>query len=144
MGKPIEGNMSENLKIILIAVLCQQVIGSTSRHENVDELDFTDHSNGSPHILRHSYFKQDFRLGYKLKLFCEAIGAPRPEITWYHRGVEVNLDTNKTVRQTMHGNSMSSYLEVDPTSVTDKGEYECVATNAKGSHVKKFLTNYQY
>uniref|UniRef100_A0A8R1EC15 Ig-like domain-containing protein n=2 Tax=Caenorhabditis japonica TaxID=281687 RepID=A0A8R1EC15_CAEJA len=107
-------------------------------------MDFTDHTVGSPVINRSSYFKQDFRLGYKLKLFCEASGSPRPAIVWYHRGVQVDPDHNRTIRNTMHGTTIASYLDIDPSSIGDKGEYECVATNGKGSRVKKFLTDYQY
>ncbi|CAL2035881.1 unnamed protein product [Caenorhabditis brenneri] len=126
---------------LLLLLTVSQVNAKSSQSE---DLDFTDHTNGSPRINRSSYFKQDFRLGYKLKLFCETSGHPRPQIIWYHRGVEVNPDHNRTIRFSIHGDTVSSHLEVDPTSIGDKGEYECVATNTKGSRVKKFLTDYQY
>ncbi|CAI5445285.1 unnamed protein product [Caenorhabditis angaria] len=115
-----------------------------SKHGESNDLDFTDHTKGSPHINRHSYFKQDYRLGYKLKIFCEASGFPRPDIIWYHRGKEVEPDHGKSIRYTIHGSTTSSYLEIDPTTIVDKGEYECVASNQKGSHVAKFLTDYQF
>ncbi|CAO4368542.1 unnamed protein product [Caenorhabditis nigoni] len=54
------------------------------------------------------------------------------------------LPTENTIRFSIHGDTTSSHLEIDPTSIGDKGEYECVATNSKGSRVKKFLTDYQY
>ncbi|ULT98958.1 hypothetical protein L3Y34_000364 [Caenorhabditis briggsae] len=128
-------------RVILTILL---VLPAIAQLKQIEDLDFTDHSNGSPKISRSSYFKQDFRLGYKLKLFCEANGTPRPRIVWYHRGVEVNPDHNRTIRFSIHGDTTSSHLEIDPTSIGDKGEYECVATNSKGSRVKKFLTDYQY
>ncbi|CCD63912.1 Immunoglobulin domain-containing protein oig-1 [Caenorhabditis elegans] len=137
--------MFSELRILRdILLLCFLSVGINAKSSHIEDLDFTDHTNGSPKISRSSYFKQDFRLGYKLKLFCESSGNPRPQIVWYHRGVEVNPDHNRTIRFSIHGDTVSSHLEVDPTSIGDKGEYECVATNLKGSRVKKFLTDYQY
>ncbi|CAO4368534.1 unnamed protein product [Caenorhabditis nigoni] len=83
------------MRTVILTILL--VLPAIAQLKQIEDLDFTDHSNGSPKISRSSYFKQDFRLGYKLKLFCEASGTPRPRIVWYHRGVEVNPDHNRTV-----------------------------------------------
>ncbi|CAD6199305.1 unnamed protein product [Caenorhabditis auriculariae] len=115
---------------------------SLNSNEKDDELLFTEFPKESPHIVRHSYFKQEFKLGYKLKLFCKATGHPRPQIVWYHNGAEVNPDKGRTIRYTLHDSTLSSFLDVDPTTIADAGEYECVASNAKGNHVRSFKAHY--
>uniref|UniRef100_A0A0K0DBA1 Ig-like domain-containing protein n=1 Tax=Angiostrongylus cantonensis TaxID=6313 RepID=A0A0K0DBA1_ANGCA len=98
-----------------------------------DEYEYNEYG---PRIVRHSFFKQHFRLGYKLKLFCEAHGTPSPDMRWYKDGVEIRLRPGIRIRAEITANSVASHMEIDPAGVLDAGEYECVANNAHGYHLQ--------
>ncbi|VDL78178.1 unnamed protein product [Nippostrongylus brasiliensis] len=104
-------------------------------HINNDELFYSKTDQG-PRIVRHSFFKQQFRLGYKLKLFCEAEGDPLPDLRWYKDGVEFNPRSGAQIRNVIGENSIASHLNIDPAQVLDAGEYECVASNSYGYHLQ--------
>ncbi|PIO62614.1 immunoglobulin domain protein, partial [Teladorsagia circumcincta] len=89
-----------------------------------------------PRIVRHSFFMQNFRLGYKLKLFCEAHGMPLPDLRWYKDGVEIRTRPGVRIRNQLGNYSIASHLDIDPAQMQDAGEYECVANNTYGFHLQ--------
>ncbi|CAJ0599495.1 unnamed protein product [Cylicocyclus nassatus] len=121
------------LPLLLSLIICCN-IEATNQQLNDDALHFSK-SNEGPRIDRHSFFKQHFRLGYKLSLFCQAYGTPRPDMKWYKDGVEINIRPGLQIRNIIRQDTISSHLDVDPTRVLDAGEYECVANNTYGYHL---------
>ncbi|KAK6741212.1 hypothetical protein RB195_009210 [Necator americanus] len=120
--------------LVLLFIWCSSEASRYS-HTNEDLLHFSRSENG-PRINRHSFFKQDFRPGYKLKLFCEAHGIPRPDFRWYKDGVQVKDRPGLEIRNYVDSYKISSHLDIDPTRVLDAGEYECVANNTFGYHLE--------
>ncbi|KAK6018973.1 hypothetical protein OSTOST_15410, partial [Ostertagia ostertagi] len=62
---------------------------------------------------------QNFRLGYKLKLFCEAHGMPLPDLRWYKDGVEIRTRPGVRVRNQVGNYSIASHLDIDPAQMQD-------------------------
>ncbi|RCN42732.1 immunoglobulin domain protein [Ancylostoma caninum] len=120
--------------LVPLLVFCS-VEASHYYHTNEDALHFSNNEDG-PRIDRHSFFKQHFRLGYKLRLFCEAHGTPRPDLRWYKNGVEVRTRPGLWIRNSVDHDTVSSHLDIDPARVLDAGEYECVANNSYGYHLE--------
>uniref|UniRef100_A0A7I4XY01 Ig-like domain-containing protein n=1 Tax=Haemonchus contortus TaxID=6289 RepID=A0A7I4XY01_HAECO len=104
-------------------------------HIHEDELYYSKTDEG-PRIVRHSFFMQNFRLGYKLKLFCEAHGKPLPDLRWYKDGVEIPGRGEVRIRNQVSNSSIASHLDIDPARMRDAGEYECVANNTYGYHLQ--------
>ncbi|EYC19254.1 hypothetical protein Y032_0025g1270 [Ancylostoma ceylanicum] len=121
--------------LVPLLVYCSIVEASRYYHTNEDALHFSNNEDG-PRIDRHSFFKQHFRLGYKLRLFCEAHGTPRPDLRWYKNGVEVKTRPGLWIRNSVDLDTVSSHLDIDPARVLDAGEYECVANNSYGYHLE--------
>ncbi|KAL6727473.1 hypothetical protein Aduo_009345 [Ancylostoma duodenale] len=117
-----------------LLVFCS-VEASRYYHTSEDALHFSNNEDG-PRIDRHSFFKQHFRLGYKLQLFCEAHGTPRPDLRWYKNGVELRTRPGLWIRNSVDLDTVSSHLDIDPARVLDAGEYECVANNSYGYHLE--------
>ncbi|KJH46601.1 immunoglobulin I-set domain protein [Dictyocaulus viviparus] len=115
----------------LVLMFIYFVNASRYYHTNDEQLHFSNSEN-NPQVVRHSFFMQQFRLGYKLKLFCEAEGNPVPDIRWYKDGVEVQFRPGVRIRNEIDMDSIASYLDIDPSGVLDAGEYECVARNSFG------------
>ncbi|KHJ90736.1 immunoglobulin domain protein [Oesophagostomum dentatum] len=111
-------------------------------HTHEDDLHFSNSEEG-PRIDRHSFFKQSYRLGYKLSLFCEAHGRPRPDMRWYKNGVELLPKPGLRIRNSVAGDTLSSHLDIDPAGVMDAGEYECVANNSYGYHLEHMRAQYR-
>jgi len=63
--------------------------------------------------------------GRKLTLICPARGIPRPEITWYRGGEQMQNEDNIVIR----GNT----LIISDLSVFDTDRYTCVAQNYAGA-----------
>uniref|UniRef100_A0A1I7WZF8 Ig-like domain-containing protein n=1 Tax=Heterorhabditis bacteriophora TaxID=37862 RepID=A0A1I7WZF8_HETBA len=125
--------------VILLLAITVIVLGF--RHYREEDLYFSKSSKG-PRIGRHSYFKQTFRLGYKLKLFCEAEGDPRPDVHWYKDGIELKLVKGKVIRSITKLLSTATFLNIDPAKMSDAGQYGCVAHNINGYHVKYMKVEY--
>jgi len=64
---------------------------------------------------------------YPVKFMCLADGYPKPEITWYFKGIPIEVD-NKKYRLLRNEGGLSQ-LEVNPRSLTDFGDYQCRALN---------------
>ncbi|VDP30892.1 unnamed protein product [Heligmosomoides polygyrus] len=152
-------NVSEKLTNAMHHHLLLALVFSVEAHRyyhmNDDELYFSKTDQG-PRIARHSFFMQQFRLGYKLKLFCEAHGTPQPDLRWYKDGVEIRprpgvrvrfcsffvfhrlpgCGRSIQIRYVVDDDSVASHLDIDPARVLDAGEYECVANNSYGYHLQ--------
>ncbi|XP_078728944.1 protein sidekick-2 [Lampetra fluviatilis] len=69
--------------------------------------------------------------GHAIVLPCEALGAPRPSITWQKDGGVVLVSGSvQTARFTL---LESGGLLVSPARLGDAGSYSCVATNSRGA-----------
>jgi len=66
-------------------------------------------------------------VGSRALLPCDAVGLPRPAVTWLKDGVEVDTsDSRYTLQRT-------GSLQVSALTVSDSGLYECIATNDAGT-----------
>jgi len=61
-------------------------------------------------------------------LQCEAVGVPKPVITWYKDGTPLALDRLSGLRSLDDG----AKLEIESANLTDSGTYECRAENEAG------------
>jgi len=66
-------------------------------------------------------------VGSRVLLACDAVGLPRPEVTWSKDGVELE---GSGARWTVQ---RSGSLQLSAVSVNDSGLYECVASNEAGT-----------
>ena len=64
-----------------------------------------------------------------VKLSCEAIGIPTPNITWYRNAVDVSKITHHTRYSIEEGGT----LVIKKLTMDDAGLFQCVATNEAGS-----------
>ena len=67
---------------------------------------------------------------------CNAIGSPKPQITWFHNG-------QKVARSNVGRIQINSKNELRFTSLQsgDKGTVQCVATNDAGEAISKATLN---
>nr|XP_006823017.1 PREDICTED: titin-like [Saccoglossus kowalevskii] len=63
---------------------------------------------------------------------CEVTGSPRPEVTWYLDGVQIDEDDHYVVEYSESGICTLKIVEV---SMDDEGEFEVKAVNKVGSDV---------
>lgn len=73
--------------------------------------------------------------------FCNAEGAPQPEITWSKNGISLsleNVEETSRIRMLPNGN-----LFLRNVRIKDAGEYVCTAINKFGnaSHVSQLIVN---
>ncbi|CAJ0578697.1 unnamed protein product, partial [Mesorhabditis spiculigera] len=118
------------------------LIGYLSAHIIDDDNTFILDSEGAPQIMRYSHFDQHFKLGLKLVLMCEAEGLPRPQIRWYKNGAELNQASHFQITE-KHISlvRVRSRVEFDPTTLSDRGTYTCMASNLHGSQLKSIKAN---
>ncbi|XP_029988074.1 hemicentin-1 [Sphaeramia orbicularis] len=72
-----------------------------------------------------------------IQLECRARGNPTPTIQWLKDGEAINTSTNKGLRISPDG----STLTVTLAHTTDSGKYTCVATNSAGEEDRIFNLN---
>jgi len=72
-------------------------------------------------------------VGKKIRLNCEAIGIPEPNITWSFNGEPLQLDNRKQI-------SSSGTLQIKNILNNDEGKYQCNATNTEGTVLSKQIT----
>ena len=67
---------------------------------------------------------------------CNAIGSPKPQITWFHNGKKLSSSNVGRVQ-------INSKNELKFTSLQsgDKGTVQCVATNDAGEAISKATLN---
>jgi len=66
-------------------------------------------------------------VGSRVLLTCDAIGQPRPDVTWLKDGVELETSGRRYSVQ------RSGSLQLTAVSVNDSGLYECIARNDAGT-----------
>ena len=66
-----------------------------------------------------------FSAGGKANLSCDALGIPRPVITWYKDG-------SRIPRSSVTGVMGSSVLALASVSLNDQGKYWCEANSSEG------------
>ena len=65
---------------------------------------------------------------------CQAAGEPVPSISWYFKGVMINVsDTSKyNISNTTHETTVTSSLTISNAKSSDVGTYTCQAENIIG------------
>ncbi|CAJ0942205.1 unnamed protein product, partial [Mesorhabditis belari] len=129
------------IEIFLFISIFAISFGNDELEDHSDALD----SVGSPQIIRHSHFDQHFRLGLKLIVMCEAEGLPRPQLRWYKNGAELSPESHIQLSE-KHISlvRIRSRVEIDPTTLSDRGTYSCLATNPHGSDLKSIRANIDF
>uniref|UniRef100_A0A3B3D722 Obscurin, cytoskeletal calmodulin and titin-interacting RhoGEF a n=1 Tax=Oryzias melastigma TaxID=30732 RepID=A0A3B3D722_ORYME len=69
-------------------------------------------------------------LGQTVKLACKATGVPKPVITWYKDGRQVEADPHHIIIEDPDG---SCTLILDNMTADDSGQYMCFATSSAGN-----------
>ena len=67
---------------------------------------------------------------YPVTFTCIADGEPKPLITWYFKGELIKVDNIKY--KLLKDEPSLSKMEINPTSITDFGDYQCRAANRHG------------
>jgi hypothetical protein len=67
---------------------------------------------------------------YPVTFTCIADGEPKPLITWYFREELIKIDNIKYML--LKNEPSLSKIEINPTSITDFGDYQCRAANIHG------------
>lgn len=65
-------------------------------------------------------------IGETVQLPCVADGWPLPTYRWYKDGVELDVNEERYAQ-------FGGHLVIQPTRLTDRGEYRCNASNSRGS-----------
>ncbi|TKR86916.1 hypothetical protein L596_011414 [Steinernema carpocapsae] len=73
-----------------------------------------------------------FREGSSVKLNCEAIGNPRPRITWFFNGRQIEESLKHEFQK------QNSEMTIYPFLKHDEGRYSCVASNQYGRKEARF------
>lgn len=66
-------------------------------------------------------------LGEPFRMFCNIVGLPDPEVSWYKNGVLIENDTRITISPGMQN------LDIKYLKIEDDGEFKCVGVNRLGS-----------
>ncbi|KAL0279933.1 UNVERIFIED_CONTAM: hypothetical protein PYX00_001383 [Menopon gallinae] len=69
------------------------------------------------------------QMTYPVRLTCQVVGSPTPEVKWYHEGKELNQDDRHTFSSEDHFHT----LEMSKTTLEDAGCYTATAKNDYGS-----------
>ena len=67
--------------------------------------------------------------GENVTLYCDAIGNPKPRISWTRNGSLIDISSNSRIRFSID----KKQLTIRNVSRTDSGEYRCVAKNSLGN-----------
>jgi Immunoglobulin I-set domain len=65
--------------------------------------------------------------GSRALLMCDAIGIPKPTVTWKKDGAVIPMASGKYALQ------RTGSLQISSVTTTDSGLYECVAENDAGT-----------
>ena len=81
-------------------------------------------------ITKQSHYDYEYILGHRIMFLCEAVGDPRPLITWFKDGTELYHHPYLQIHEWKIGtDKIKSKMEIDPTTQMDAGMYECHANN---------------
>ncbi|XP_051534346.1 neural cell adhesion molecule 1-like isoform X6 [Myxocyprinus asiaticus] len=75
--------------------------------------------------------------GNPANITCEALAHPGATVLWFHEGQL--LPSTNTTSVKIYNMPTVSFLEVNPESQNDFGNYNCTATNVIGSESKEFI-----
>lgn len=122
--------------MLVTALLCLTMGVVLSDRPRTMAARYRDECRGSQRpatIVSSSVWAQSFYIGDKIKLMCFACGRPRPKITWYTDGQEIIFRPNMRVTEYRYNqNKIKSYLEIDPATESNAGEFMCRASNRNG------------
>ncbi|XP_078348220.1 fibroblast growth factor receptor 1-like isoform X4 [Oculina patagonica] len=79
-----------------------------------------------PRFVIHPIAQDNFLTGKKANFSCEALGIPRPVITWFKDGRRIPKDRIKVENKTF------SLLTIESVELKDQGEYWCEANSDEG------------
>ncbi|XP_022669746.1 immunoglobulin domain-containing protein oig-4-like isoform X2 [Varroa jacobsoni] len=110
--------------------------------QNTKRKDYYDNPNGAV-IEKASHFDYEFFLGHKIVFVCVAKGLPRPKITWFKDGVELQAHPYSQISEwQQQENRIKSKLEIDPARQMDSGNYECQADNKYAIDQRSFRADF--
>ncbi|XP_078348217.1 myoblast growth factor receptor egl-15-like isoform X2 [Oculina patagonica] len=79
-----------------------------------------------PRFVIHPNAQDNVLIGKKANFSCEALGIPRPVITWLKDGRRIPKDSIKVENKTF------SLLTIESVELKDQGEYWCEANSSEG------------
>ncbi len=86
----------------------------------------------TPEFLKRLQSSDDAEEGEVASLFCEVIGDPVPEITWFtEEGEEIR--TNDHYQMSYDLQTGRAELKIKKILISDEQSYKCVASNVHGS-----------
>lgn len=110
--------------LIVSAKVDSKLLSCTSDYDHVPHR--VARQIGQPPKFTYKPRDNSYREGAEIKINCEAIGYPKPIITWYRNG-----EVLQSTRQ--HELSLSNnVLRIYPFLEADSGRYTCAATNLHG------------
>lgn len=68
--------------------------------------------------------------GGNATITCQPEASPRPEVSWSHNGIHLEIGREISGRIILLGNGN---LLITQVQISDQGEYRCTATNSEGS-----------
>ena len=94
---------------------------------------------------------QEIIQGKNMSLVCTVTSRPRPEISWWYRGLFINngstMVSDIDMRQYFYRNTilasgtLKSELVLLRTNLDDNGTFQCIAENRAGRAVANFTLN---
>ena len=106
--------------------LVENGIGEPIRSQiQVRAINESDIPSGFPRMLNQPVSSQIVEVGGFATIVCHASGDPQPEYKWLHESIPVVLSDRIVLD---NGN-----LKITNVTEKDKGEYQCIADNAKGT-----------
>ena len=64
---------------------------------------------------------------------CQSTGEPTPSISWYFKGVMINVSSKYNISNSSHESVVTSSLTIINAESSDVGTYTCQAENIIGS-----------
>ena len=80
------------------------------------------------------------QLAHPVRLTCQVIGRPKPEVTWYHRYQSVDVPIEESERHELSVDGDFHTLEISSSRFDDAGIYTVRATNSQvctNQHLKR-------
>lgn len=104
-------------------------VGSGVRSQSyVRAINESDAPSGFPRIISPPVATQTVEAGDVAMIACEATGDPQPDYQWLHESAPLDIGGLNDKYSLVGGN-----LKIMNASKTDRGEYQCIAKNTKGT-----------